>query len=203
MPSLSNHYATAPMHHSYKHTPYSSTKYNEPAVIPKLQRLDNEASKSLKEYITDKLDITYQLIPPHMHRRNAAERAIRTFKDHFKAGLASRDPNFPLHLWDRLLPQAQLTLNLLRPSRTNPSAYAQLFGQFDFNKTPIAPPGTRVLAHEKPAQRASWAPHGIEGWYIGPAMEHYRCWTIYIPKTNAVGITDTVTFFPTKVNCPK
>ena len=67
-------------------------------------------------------------MPPHIHRRNSAERAIQTFKNHFIAGLASIDPNFPLSNWCRLLPQAELTLNLLRPSRLNPklSAYAQL-----------------------------------------------------------------------------
>jgi hypothetical protein len=69
---------------------------------PKLQTLNNEASSALKSFFTDN-DIAYQLVPPHCHRRNAAERAIRTFKEHFVAGLSSVDPSFPLHLWDRLL----------------------------------------------------------------------------------------------------
>jgi hypothetical protein len=73
---------------------------------PKLQTLDNEASAALKNLFTVN-DIAYQLVPPHCHRRNAAERAIRTFKEQFVAGLSSVDPAFPLHLWDRLLPQAQ------------------------------------------------------------------------------------------------
>jgi hypothetical protein len=72
---------------------------------PKLQTLDNEASAALKNYFTVN-DIAYQLVPPHCHRRNAAERAIRTFKEHFVAGISSVDPSFPMHLWDRLLPQA-------------------------------------------------------------------------------------------------
>jgi hypothetical protein len=82
---------------------------------PKLQTLDNEASTSLKNYFTVN-DIAYQLVPPHCHRRNAAERAIRTFKEHFVAGLSLVDPSFPMHLWDRLLPEAYITLNLLRTS---------------------------------------------------------------------------------------
>jgi hypothetical protein len=81
---------------------------------PKLQTLDNEASTALKNFFT--VDIAYQLVPPHCHRRNAAERAIRTFKEYFVAGLSSVDPSFPMHLWDRLLPQAEITLNLLRTS---------------------------------------------------------------------------------------
>eukprot|EP00978_Attheya_sp_CCMP212_P022995 scaffold69577_cov29-Attheya_sp.AAC.1 len=131
---------------------------------PKLQRLDNEASAILQEYMT-KQEIDFQLVPPHIHRRNAAERAIRTFKNHFIAGLCSTDVNFPLHLWDRLLPQAMISLNLLRGSRLNPklSAYAQVHGAFDFNRTPLAPPGTKVLVHEKPGVRASWAAHAVDG----------------------------------------
>ena len=44
-----------------------------------------------------------------------------------------------------------MTLNLLRPVRYNPklSAYAYLEGQHDYNKVPLAPPGTRVIIHKK------------------------------------------------------
>jgi hypothetical protein len=98
--------------------------------------------------------------PPHCHRRNAAERAIRTFKEHFVAGLSSVDPTFPLHLWDRLLPQAEITLNLLRTSRMHQqlSAAAHFHGLVDYNKTSFAPPGCKIIAHEKPAKRRTWAP---------------------------------------------
>jgi hypothetical protein len=62
---------------------------------PKLQTLDNEASAALKHFFTTN-DVDYQLVPPHCHHRNAAERAIRTFKEHFVAGLSSADPTFPI-----------------------------------------------------------------------------------------------------------
>jgi hypothetical protein len=96
----------------------------------------------LKNFFTVN-DIAYQLVPPHCYRRNAAERAILTFKEHFVAGLSSVDPAFPLHLWDRLLPQAEITLNLLRTSRLHPqlSAAAHFHGLVDYNKTAFAPPG--------------------------------------------------------------
>ena len=113
--------------------------------------LDKEFSKVLKEYM-EKENETFQLVPPHLHRRNAAERAIQTFKNHFIEGMVSTHKDFPLHLWCRLLPQSIVTLNLLRPSRINPnlSAHAQLHGLFDFNATPFAPPGTKVIVHLKP-----------------------------------------------------
>jgi hypothetical protein len=167
---------------------------------PRLQRLDNEFSSALLSLINQH-DIQFQLAPSHMHRRNAAERAIQTFKNHFIAGLCSVDPNFPLRLWDRILPQATITLNLLRQSSLNPmvSAHAQLYGHYDFNQAPMAPPGTRVVAHEKPQQRAIWDPHGVDGWYLGPAPDHYRCYRVYINKTKADRIVDTVEFFPANV----
>jgi hypothetical protein len=86
-------------------------------------------------------DINFQSAPPQVHRKNAAERAIRTFKNHFIAGLSSTDPNFPLHLWDRLLP--------LGSSRINPqlSAHAQVHGAFNFDQTPMTPPGFRIMVH--------------------------------------------------------
>jgi hypothetical protein len=128
---------------------------------PRLQTLDNEASAALKNFFTVS-DIAYQLVPPHCHRRNAAERAIRTFNEHFVAGISSVDPAFPLHLWDRLLPQAEITLNLLRTSRLHPqlSAAAQFHCLVDYNKTAFAPPGCQIIAHEKPGKQRTWAPHG-------------------------------------------
>ena len=81
-----------------------------------------------------------------------------TFKCHFISILAGTDPDFPMHLWDCLLPQAVTTLNLLRNSRLQPqlSAEAHCNGPFDYNTTPMAPLGCKVLVHEKPNQRGTW-----------------------------------------------
>jgi hypothetical protein len=65
--------------------------------------LDNECSSSLRTYLTNN-NITYQLVPPYYHRQNPVERAIQIFKDHLVAGIASTNPQFPLDLWDKLLP---------------------------------------------------------------------------------------------------
>ena len=164
---------------------------------PLLHTLDNECSQALKDYLHT-TETKFQLVPPGIHRRNNAERAIRTFKNHFIAGLCSTDPDFPLHLWDKLLPQAELTLNLLRGARTNPrlSAHEYLHGRYDFTATPMAPPGIKVIAHDKPGQRGTWSPHGHDGWYVGPALEHYRCYTIYNTDTKCTHTADTVDFFP-------
>jgi hypothetical protein len=115
---------------------------------PKLMKLDNAASKLLKTYLHQQ-NFTFQLVPPYSHRRNSAERAIRSFKDHLIVGLCSTDKSFPMHLWDRLLPQAVITLNMQRTSRINPklSAATYIYGQYYFNRAPMAPPGTKIIAH--------------------------------------------------------
>ena len=174
------------------------------AVKPALYILDNECAADLKKSIL-KNNQNYELVPPHQHRRNSAERAIRTFKNHLLAGLASCDPNFPVAEWDRILPQCELTLNLLRNSRVNPnlSSWAYLNGVHNFNKAPLAPPGTKIIVHTKPAKRASWAFHGLEGWYIGPSTEHYRCVKCYIPQTRSEIVSDTVKFIPSYVPIPE
>ena len=81
--------------------------------------LDNEANLALKNAMAME-NVTYQLVPSHNKCAYLAERAIQTFKNHFIAGLCSCDPAFPITEWDRLLPQAVLTLNLLGAARVNP-----------------------------------------------------------------------------------
>ena len=67
------------------------------------------------------------------------------------------DTGFPANRWDLLVPMVVLTLNLLRPSKINPaiSAYTQVMGTFDFNKTPIAPAGCKVIVHDTRMERGS------------------------------------------------
>ena len=75
-----------------------------------------------------------EMVTPGSHHRNAAEFAIRNFKAHFLSVLAGTAQDFPPSLWDRLLPQAEITINLLRQSNETPnvSAYAHLSGPFDY-----------------------------------------------------------------------
>ena len=140
-----------------------------------------------------------------MHQANAAEWAIQTFKAHLKAGITSLDPDFSVREWDRLIPQAELTLNLLREFRNNPrsSAYAYMFGQSDYNRTPLVPLRTKALAHLKPTVRSTCSSNGEEGWTVGSSMEHYRCIEYYFPSTQSQQHVDTVTFFPKHITFPK
>eukprot|EP00957_Ditylum_brightwellii_P164917 12556280-Ditylum_brightwellii.AAC.1 len=75
-------------------------------------------------------------------------------------------------------------------------AYEYLHGMFNYNATPLAPPGTKVLIHKKVDQQTLWGVHGKEGWYLGPAMHHYQCYTCYAAETRVECIADTVDFHP-------
>ena len=97
---------------------------------PKLHIMDNECSKQIKTFIQEQ-GTKIQFVEPHIHRVNAAECAIQTFKNQFIAGLCTVKKSFPMQVWNELLPQAELTINLLRTSQldTNISAYAMLEGE--------------------------------------------------------------------------
>ena len=92
-------------------------------IEPKLHILDNECSNKSKEAIRKNVG-NYQLVPPHDHRRNVAEKAIQVFKDHFISVLCGTDTSFPVCLWCRLLRQSEHQLNMLRTSRVDNSRSA-------------------------------------------------------------------------------
>ena len=46
---------------------------------PNHQTLENESSTAFRHYL-NKNDVAFQFVSPHTNRRNAAERAMRTFK---------------------------------------------------------------------------------------------------------------------------
>ena len=95
-------------------------------------------------------------------------------------------------------------MNLLRSFRINPrlSAEEQMNGTFNYHTTPLAPLGIKVLAYELPTHRALWAEHGKEGWYIGPARDHYQCYKILIKSKKRIRIPPKVAFFPERTSMP-
>ena len=94
--------------------------------------MNNESSTDLKMTMTT-MDVKYQLVCPINHRGGDSERDIQTFKTHFIAGLFSIDKFFQFQLWEILLHQENISLNLLRESIIHPhlSAYTHIFGKFN------------------------------------------------------------------------
>ena len=165
--------------------------------------MDNQATKHIKKFLTEN-KCKLQLVEPHNHRVNAAERAIQTWKDAFIAALATTDRDFPIQLWDRLTPQVMSTLNMLRASRVNPSisAYEALHGPYDWNRYPLAPLGCKAVIYKDGDVRGSWASRGVDGWYLGPSANHYRCDVYYVPKTRAYRVSGSTELFPQHCQLP-
>ncbi len=128
----------------------------------------------------------------HIGRR--AERAIQTFKLHFILILAGVNNKFPLSLWRHLLEPTELTLNLLHQSKVAPkiSAFAHVHGHHDYMKKPFAPLGWAIEAHVKPDDRRTWDTRSDAEFSLGTSMQHHRCFRMYITKTGATRISNTV-----------
>ena len=173
-------------------------------LLPDVHKMDNECTQELKDIIVDQHKNKLELVPPHDHRTNPAEKCTDTLKCHFISVLSAMDPNFPLHLWCRILTQCQDTLNMLRTSRLHPhmSSFTHMNGPFDCNATPIAPPRIKTLVYENPQQRKTWAQHGVNACYIGYCPDHYRYHKTYVLATLGEQITHTISFFPHEFAVP-
>ncbi|EJK61680.1 hypothetical protein THAOC_17790 [Thalassiosira oceanica] len=103
-----------------------------------------------------------------------AEVQIKNFKSNFISVIAGVDPDFPVHLWDKLLPGAEIQFNLLRQSNMTPtvSSYAHLFGPFDYDRMPLGPLGYAVNPSLTPTRAATASPPpSISGTSASPARK--------------------------------
>ena len=169
---------------------------------PPEHRMDNQTSREIHDFLTKESGINVQYYPPGDHRANPAERHIQTVKAHLTSMLATSHPEFPYQLWDKLLPLAEIQLNLLRPFGPDPliSAYEGIIGKYDFNAHPLHPAGSRVMVHEP--NRLTWGDKATSGFYLGPARGHYRCAEIYDCSTGHVRCSGNFQVFPNKLLLP-
>jgi hypothetical protein len=149
----------------------------------------------MKNHICNTCKMNMELVPPGCHRQNATEVAICNFKSHFLSVLAGVADDFPQTLWDHLLSQTEITLNLIQQSNAMPtvSAYAHLSGPFDYNKMPLAPMGCKAQIHKKTNKQGTWAYHSVDGWYF-TSPEHYPTHTCYVKATKSKHHLNTVHF---------
>jgi hypothetical protein len=59
-----------------------------------------------------------------------------------------------------------------------------------------------VVIHNRPSQRGSWDPHGEPGLYLGPAVNHFRCFRVFSLRTKKIRISDSIAWFPESVRLP-
>jgi hypothetical protein len=115
-----------------------------------------------------------------------AKKAILTFKAHFIRILCGAEKDFPLHLQNRVLPQAEHTFNMLRRAMLTPalSAFAYLWGKHNYNANPFAELGCKVDAQVTPGVQETCATHITHRYYSGNSWEHYwsRRYTSVSPR---------------------
>ena len=171
---------------------------------PKLHKIDNETSKYFEDFIAS-LNTHQQYTPPDLHRTNPAERALQPYKSYVKSTMAYLPPTFPIAYWCRLLLQIDFSVNIVRKCRQNPllSAWAAIEGEFHFNATPIAPPGSEMLMHENPNRGRTFVFNAKKAWYIAPCFQHYRKFKGIMASTGAERISDTVQFKHHAISIPQ
>ena len=79
----------------------------------KKHMLDNGISKEYKVTIKENW-ATHKLVPPGDHQNNIDEKSIQTSKNHFVGVLDGLPEYFPMNIWCRLLPKADMQLNIQR-----------------------------------------------------------------------------------------
>ena len=52
-----------------------------------------------------------------------------------------------------------------------------------------------MQVHEKPHKQLTNAPHSFHGWYLGPAVHHYICYTCYNIDTGGEITPDKISLF--------
>ena len=99
-------------------------------------------------------------------------------------------------MWDNMLIQTELTLNLLRQATLNPriSTWEYFNNPFDYTATPLGTVGCIIIIHNKSNKQRSWYQRGHEGFNVGLGLKHYRCFQAIDRKTKRLIITDTVEF---------
>ena len=102
----------------------------------------------------------------------------------------------PIGIWYELLPQVDLTLNMLRQSNLshNVSSHSHLTGPHGFNKIPFTPLECIVLIHNNPGKQLMWEPHSVNGFYVSTSRENYRCYTLQAKDTRSKSVSDIVFF---------
>ena len=96
-------------------------------------------------------------------------------------------------MWDNLLVQPELTINLLRQATLNPRTIAWKYYNraFGYKATPLVPIRCKIMIHTTSNKRKYWYQRGQEGFSVGSDLKHYRCIQAIDRKTKALFIIDT------------
>ncbi len=82
------------------------------------------------------------------------------------------------------------------------SAYEAIWGPYNLNRFPLAPPGCKVVIYKSPNAQGSWGSCGTDAWYLGPLVDHYQCNHYFVPETRAYQISGSAKLFPQHCQVP-
>ena len=135
-------------------------------------------------------------MPKGQHRRNISERALKTWKSHTIGALSGVAKNSPLGLWDELLPQLDMQVNLLRLSNINPKVYSWtvLYGAHDFNHHPLSHLSVEIQMLGNPDKRKTWGVRSKPGYYVGTSLKHYRYYWGWMRETKKIRGSENLMF---------
>ena len=189
-------YAYNPNYIYALHIQSSSNEHIIAAFHTVFNDLIEKRTQTCLQYHRQSSGICNQNFPQSKQVCLANHRAPQSSSKHSRTGHSNIQKT--LHQWiihhwlrlplDQLAKQAEITCNLLHASRINPtiSAYHELNGKlYNWNAQPwcpLAPPGTHAVVKEHPATQTSWVPQATDAWYLGPALNHYRCFYIAATK---------------------
>jgi hypothetical protein len=73
-------------------------------------------------------------------------------------------------------------------------AFAHVHDHHNYTKKPFVPIGCAVQVHVKRKNRWTWDTHTKAGFNLGTSMEHHQCFKVYVAKTRATRVSNTVFF---------
>jgi hypothetical protein len=93
---------------------------------------------------------------------------------------------------------------MLQASQVNPaiSAYEALNGPYDWNWYPLSPLECKAVIYEDGNTQQSWTSRGVDGWYLGLSLNHYRCNVYYVPEMRVYRILGSTKLFPQHCQLP-
>ena len=91
----------------------------------------------------------------------------------------------------------------MHPVSIQTSLHIRIYSVNLTSSTTLAPPGVKIVLHIKSHAKTSWDLNGAVGYYVGPALQYYRCITCYFPKTKNERVCDTIHFIPHVISIPQ
>ncbi|KAL7546351.1 hypothetical protein ACHAWF_009686 [Thalassiosira exigua] len=128
----------------------------------------------MKVRTPDKYKMELELVLPDCHLHNIAKVAINNFKSHFLSILEGVTNNFPLQLWDCLIPQAEITVPpvpIQHAPRTN---------------------GLQCPSPREYQQSQQLGLSPIDGWYLSTSPKNDCTQTCHVKDTCSDRLSDTL-----------